>query len=85
MITKNTPSYNSCKYIKEDIYTDQATITTRVDANGKTNFDAFCFNVELNTSMAINIFVKAVLRENRIPFETIQAPDLFFSDINIIM
>ena len=46
----------------------QATITARVDARDKANFDEFCANVGLNTSTAINLFVKAVLRENRIPF-----------------
>lgn len=42
------------------------------------SFDVFCSNVSLNTSTAINLFVKAVLRENRIPFEITQATDLFF-------
>ena len=46
----------------------QATITARVDAKDKMEFDAFCSNVGLNTSTAINMFVKAVIRENRIPF-----------------
>ena len=46
-----------------------ATLTARVDENDKTSFDTFCSNVGLNTSTAINLFVKAVLRENRIPFE----------------
>lgn len=61
----------------------QSTITARVDEKDKANFDAFCSNVGLNTSTAINLFVKAVLRENRIPFEITQANDLFFSDSNI--
>lgn len=61
----------------------QATITARVDANDKINFDTFCSNVGLNTSTAINLFVKAVLRENRIPFEITQASDPFFSETNI--
>lgn len=43
----------------------------------------FCSNVGLNTSTAINLFVKAVLRENRIPFEIAQSPDPFFSETNI--
>ncbi|MBD5444571.1 MAG: type II toxin-antitoxin system antitoxin, RelB/DinJ family, partial [Lachnospiraceae bacterium] len=30
-----------------------------------------------------NLFVKAVLRENRIPFEITQTPDPFFSEANI--
>lgn len=38
----------------------------------------------LNTSTAINLFVKAVLRENRIPFElTPAAPDPFFLEANL--
>lgn len=61
----------------------QATITARVDEKDKTMFDNFCSNVGLNTSTAINLFVKAVLRENRIPFEIAQAPDPFFSQENL--
>ena len=53
----------------------QATLTARVDEKDKINFDAFCSNVGLNTSTAINLFVKAVLRENRIPFEIAQSSD----------
>lgn len=60
-----------------------ATLTARVDEKDKARFDAFCSNVGLNTSTAINLFVKAVLRKNRIPFEITQAPDLFFSEPNI--
>lgn len=61
----------------------QATLTARVDERDKANFDAFCSNVGLNTSTAINLFVKAVLRENRIPFEITQGSDLFFSKTNL--
>ena len=61
----------------------QATLTARVDAADKVNFDAFCSNVGINTSTAINMFVKAVLCENRIPFEITQNQDPFYSDVNI--
>ena len=61
----------------------QATITARVDENDKARFDSFCSNVGLNTSTAINLFVKAVLRENRIPFEIMQSEDPFFSEPNL--
>lgn len=61
----------------------QATITARVDATDKSKFDNFCANVGINTSTAINMFVKAVLRENRIPFEIAQTPDPFFSETNM--
>ena len=59
------------------------TLTARVDQKDKADFDKFCSNVGLNTSTAINLFVKAVLREKRIPFEIAQAPDPFFSEANI--
>ena len=45
-----------------------ATITSRVDATDKVAFDVFCHNVGMNASTAINMFVKAVLREGRLPF-----------------
>lgn len=61
----------------------QATLTARVDERDKANFDMFCSNVGLNASTAINLFVKAVLRENRIPFEIAQTPDPFYSESNI--
>ena len=56
------------------------TITARVDQKDKADFDAFCSSVGLNTSTAINLFVKAVLREKRIPFEIAQSPDPFYSE-----
>lgn len=59
------------------------TITARVDVKDKANFDTFCSNVGLNTSTAINLFVKAVLREKRIPFEITQTSDPFFSEENM--
>lgn len=60
----------------------QATITARVDSRDKAAFDAFCSSVGLNTSTAINLFVKAVLRENCIPFKIAPA-DPFFSEENL--
>ena len=45
-----------------------ATITARVNEADKIQFDKFCNHVGINTSTAINTFVKAVLREKRILF-----------------
>lgn len=59
----------------------QSTITARVDADDKSRFDNFCSNVGISTSTAVNMFVKAVLRENRIPFEI--KPDPFYSESNM--
>lgn len=44
------------------------TISARIDEQDKVKFDEFCSSVGLNTSIAINIFIKAVLREKKIPF-----------------
>lgn len=60
-----------------------ATISARIDEMDKVNFDSFCSNVGLNTSTAINLFVKAVLRENRIPFAISQPEDPFYSESNM--
>ena len=45
-----------------------STIVARVNSDDKRNFNAFCNSVGLNTSVVINLFIKTVLRENRIPF-----------------
>lgn len=41
----------------------------RVDANDKKRFEEFCNTVGMNVSTAINIFIKAVLIEQKLPFE----------------
>lgn len=60
----------------------QTTISARIDENDKLAFDRFCDDVGLSTSGAISIFVKAVLRERRIPFEITQSADPFYSISN---
>lgn len=60
----------------------QATISARIDEKDKMAFDDFCSDVGLNTSAAINLFVKAVLRERRIPFEISLPADPFYSESN---
>ena len=45
------------------------TISVRVDQNLKKNFDILCEDFGISTSSAINIFMKTVVRERRIPFE----------------
>lgn len=47
----------------------QTNLNVRIDENLKKQFDAFCDELGLSMSMAINIFVKKVIREQRIPFE----------------
>ena len=58
-----------------------STLTSRVEENDKALFTAFCNSVGLTTSAAINMFVKAVNREHRIPFE-IKVEGPFYSTSN---
>lgn len=45
------------------------TLNVRVDANDKKSFEKFCEGVGMNVSTAVNMFIKAVLREQKLPFE----------------
>ena len=47
----------------------QTTLSVRMDEDIKNQFDEFCANVGMNASVAVNVFVRVVLREKRIPFE----------------
>ena len=51
----------------------QATFSVRMDESLKNQFDALCREFGMNTSTAINIFARTVVRERKIPFE-ISAP-----------
>lgn len=44
-------------------------MTIRVDEQLKKNFDSLCTQFGISNSAALNIFMKAVVRERRIPFE----------------
>ena len=59
----------------------QATISARVDSTDKIAFDSFCNDVGISSSAAINMFVKAVLREHRIPLSINNDP--FYSERNM--
>jgi len=50
-----------------------------MDDEIKRNFDTFCSDVGINASVAVNMFVRAVLRENRIPFDIANNKDPFYS------
>ena len=47
----------------------QATISIRVDQSLKKSFDLLCEAFGLSATAAFSIFMKAVVRERRIPFE----------------
>ena len=48
---------------------ESLTLNVRVDANDKKRFEQFCSNVGMNVSTAVNMFIKAVLREKELPFK----------------
>ena len=54
----------------------QATISARIDAEDKREFDEFCSAVGLTASALMNVFVKKVIREQRIPF-TVESDPLY--------
>ena len=58
-----------------------ATLSVRVSSEDKRRFDDFCSQAGMNVSTAVNMFIKAALRENRLPFEV--KGDPFYSDANM--
>lgn len=64
---------------KELLY--MAQINLRIDDNVKLNAERTLDNIGLSMSAAINIFLKTVARENRIPFELSAEP--FYSESNM--
>lgn len=58
----------------------QTTLNVRMDEDLKRRFDTFCADVGMNASVAVNLFVKTVIREQRIPFEI--SADPFWNEAN---
>ena len=61
----------------------QTTLTARIDPIDKKNFEAFCSTVGLTVSSAINLYVKAVLQKQKLPFEI--SADPFYTEENLNM
>ena len=47
----------------------QTSLSVRIGTEDKKLFEHFCEQTGLNVSVAINMFIKAVIREQKIPFE----------------
>ena len=47
------------------------TFSVRMDEQLKSDLDKLCEQFGMNTSVAINIFARAVVRERKIPFEIV--------------
>ena len=50
-------------------FMSQTTINVRIDEDVKKGLEKFCSEVGLNVSVAVNMFAKAVIREQRLPFD----------------
>lgn len=59
----------------------QTNLSVRIDESDKKSFEVFCNETGMNVSVAINMFIKAVLREQKLPFEIKAEP--FYSESNI--
>jgi DNA-damage-inducible protein J len=62
-----------------------ATLNIRMDEDIKRRFDYFCADAGMNATVAVNLFARAVLREQRIPFEITVPLDPFYSAKNQAM
>ncbi len=60
-----------------------ASINVRVEPEAKLQFEDFCRQIGMSMSTAINVFIKAALREKKIPFELAAEPDPFYSEENM--
>ena len=56
-------------------------ITMRADPSIKAVFEQICSEIGLSVNAALNIFVKRVVRERRIPFEL--SADPFYCEANM--
>ena len=54
-----------------------------VDEDVKKQFDEFCNEIGTNTSDVINLFIRTVLKEKKIPFEVNIEKDNFYTDTNM--
>ena len=61
----------------------QTTFSVRMDSEVKRQFDDFCSQVGMNTTVAFNMFARAVLRERRLPFDVTIEADPFYSESNL--
>ncbi len=59
-------------------------VTIRLDSNDKAEFSRICEKIGLSVSAAFNVFVKTVIKEERIPFElSARDRDDFYSEANL--
>ena len=57
-------------------------LTIRLNNNDKDPFSVICERMGLSVNAAINVFIKAVIKEEQIPFEVSAKQELFYSKQN---
>ena len=57
-----------CENTKGELMMATSNLSVRVDDEVRKEFDAFCENVGLNATSAVNMFIKSVLRTHAPPF-----------------
>ncbi|GHV62981.1 hypothetical protein AGMMS49587_11500 [Spirochaetia bacterium] len=60
----------------------QSILSVRMDESLKKQFDTLCDEFGMNTSTAVTVFAKTVVRERKIPFEIVSSEDPFWSETN---
>ena len=61
-----------------------ATLSVKMDADVKRGLEDFCAEVGMNVTTAINLFARAVIRDQTLPFEITTRPaDPFYSAANL--
>lgn len=59
----------------------QTQMNIRIDSNDKRDFERFCNEVGMNTTTAITLYIKSVIRTNKLPFQI--EGDPFYSKENM--
>ncbi len=59
----------------------QTSLSVRINSEDKQLFENFCEQTGMNVSVAINMFIKTVIREQKLPFEV--KADPFYSESNM--
>ncbi|MCL2088488.1 MAG: type II toxin-antitoxin system RelB/DinJ family antitoxin [Oscillospiraceae bacterium] len=47
----------------------QTSLNVNMDEETKKGLEKFCFDIGLNVTIAVNMFAKSVVREQRLPFD----------------
>ena len=61
----------------------QTTLSIRIDDKDKKKFEKFCNDTGMNISVAINMYIKNVIKRQELPFKVQAEPDPFYSEENV--